>query len=92
METQEILIEDGLQGVEKFYTKKLRYIQTVAWIIFIAFIFASYFGLQKAEQCERKDRLIQQQNDSIIKYHTIINEVQDSLDASDVITKIINRK
>ena len=87
METHNVLIEQGITGLKK----KIKYIQTISWVIFIAFIFAGYFGLQKAEQCERKDKLIQSQNDSIVKYHSIINELQDSLDASDVVSNVINK-
>ena len=82
-DTTDILHNEGLEGVEKHFNKKLFIVELICWIIFITFIFASYFGLEKAHECERKDTLIKAQSDSLKFYKKQAIAIQDSLNQLD---------
>lgn len=67
-DTADILHNEGLEGVEKYYNRKLNYVQIISWIIFTAFMFSAYFGLKYADTCEIQDKVITKQNEIIQCY------------------------
>lgn len=61
-------MHNGIEETEKIFNTSILITELIAWVIFIAFLFASYFGLKYAHTCEIQDKVINIQNEIINQY------------------------
>lgn len=83
-ETTDILHNEGLEGVEKHYNRMVLITELIAWVCFIAFIFASYFGLKYAHTCEIQSKVISKQQEIIQCYKSQSIMVNDYIKKGEV--------
>lgn len=83
-ETTNILHNEGIEGVEKYYNRKLNYVQIICWIIFATFMFSAYFGLKYAHTCEIQDKVISKQQEIIQFYKSQSIMVNDYIKKNEV--------
>lgn len=83
-ETTDILHSEGLDGVEKYYNRKMLYLEVIAWIMFIGFIFMGCNELKYIAICKAQDRIINGQHKIIQCYKSQSIMVNDYIKKGEV--------